>query len=209
MARINGINSDYRMIGGKIQEVLPPPANLELKLFICPTAQPNGLEAEAATCNGQNTTCPSAHVGHALLHMHQVDGIKLVTDNGNMLQLNQAGVIALSPPTKVQVTSPLEVVKDGQTITVTPSGTGVLVQHTGGSSIRFKSNGTLEITTGGQTVTISGSGSGMDMLHPNGSKVTFKSNGGMDLVTNNNTGTVTIQGNLVVSGTLTRNGSPV
>jgi hypothetical protein len=178
MARINGINSDYAMVDGAIAKVEPNPANLELKLFLCPYEQPNGLEAESGTCNGLKTTCPNPgpKTGHALVHLSQNEGIKLVTDDGTMLQLHQnsggsPGQIVLHPAgTKVKIESALELVAGGHTITITPSAQGVTLQHTGGAS------------------------------------VVFKPNGGMDILTLNNTGTVTIQGNLVVSGTLTRQG---
>lgn len=181
MGRINGINSDYAMIDGAIAKVEPNPANLELKLFLCPYEQPNGLEAESGTCNGLKTTCPNPgpKTGHALLHLSQTEGIKLVTDDGTKLQLFQnaggnAGLIALSPAGgKVHIDGAMELVAAGHTLTVTPSAAGITLQHA------------------------------------NGSRVVFKANGDLELVTKNNAGTVTIQGNLVVSGTLTRNGSPV
>lgn len=219
MARINGINSDYRMVGGKVQEVspapLPPPANLDLKLWICPAGSPNGLEAETGTCTGLNTTCPSAHAGHALVHLSETEGLKLVTDAGTSLQLFQnsgpnAGQIVLHPAAaKVHVDGVLELTAGGHTVTITPSAAGITVQHAGGGAVKFKSNGSLELTTGGQTVTVSGTGTALTIAHANGSQVAFKNSGGLDLVTNGGTGTVNISGNLVVSGTLTRNGSPV
>jgi hypothetical protein len=181
MGRINGINSDYKKIDGTITKVTPEPANLELKLFLCPYDEPNGLEEESGICNGLKGSCPNAgpKSGHALLHLSQTEGINLVTDDGTKLQLHQntgpnAGVIALSPASgKVRIDGAVELVAGGHTLTITPSGTGITLQHA------------------------------------NGARVVFKTNGDLDLVTKNNTGTVNIQGNLVVSGTLSRNGSPV
>lgn len=180
MARINGVNSDYIMQEGAIIAVDPKPANLELKLFLCPHEQKNALEAESNTCTGVDTLCPSPALktGHALLHLSQTEGIKLKTDGGNELRLHQnsgqdAGVILLKPASKVKVTGVMELVAGGHTITITPSATGVTLQHA------------------------------------NGARVVFKANGDLDLVTKNNTGTVNIQGNLVVSGTLSRQGQQV
>lgn len=178
MARINGINSDYAMIDGAITKVEPSPANLELKLFLCPYAQPNGLEAESGTCSGLEASCPHPNpkTGHALVHLSQTEGLKLCTDGGTLVQLNQnaggnPGVILLHPAGgKVMVDGAVELVAGGHTLTITPSGTGITLQHA------------------------------------NGAKVVFKPNGDLDLVTKNNTGTVNIQGNLVVSGTLSRQG---
>jgi hypothetical protein len=183
MGRINGINSDYKMIGGQIKPSVPeaiPPAPLigapplELKLFICPYNQPSALqsEVEALICDGTNATCPTLNVGHALVHLSQTDGIKLTAGLENTVQVAQNGMIALSPTNgqTVQVNGPLVVLANGHTLTITPSAAGITLQHA------------------------------------NGAKVVFKPNGDMDLVTKNNTGTVNIQGNLVVSGTLTRQG---
>lgn len=219
MARINGINSDYRMVGGKVQEVspapLPPPANLDLKLWICPAGSPNGLEAESGTCNGLNTTCPSGHAGHALINLSETEGLKLITDAGTSLQLHQnsgpkAGQIVLHPAAAlVHVDGALELAAGGQTVTITPDATGITVQHVSGAMLKFKTNGSIDLTMSGQTLNIATGGNALNLTHNNGSKVAFKTNGGMDLVTNGGTGTVNISGNLVVSGTLTRNGSPV
>jgi hypothetical protein len=178
MARINGINSDFAMVGGKIDKVTPTPANLELKLFLCPYEQNNALEAESGVCNGLNSTCPNPgpKTGHAIVHLSQNEGISLVTDGGTKLQLHQnsgpnAGTIALSPANaKVRINGALEIVSQGQTFTITPSPAGITLQHT------------------------------------NGAGVVLKANGDIDLITKNNTGNVNIQGNLIVSGTVTRQG---
>ncbi len=217
MGRINGVNSDYKMIGGAIGKVEPNPANLELKLFLCPYEQHNELEAETGTCAGIDTVCPNPgpKLGHALLHLSQTEGITLKTDGGTTLQLHQnagptPGLIAMTPAGgKVRVNGAMELVAGGHTISMTPSATGVALQHTNGAKLDFKVGGAMEIVAGGQSITITQSAAGITLQHTNGSKVVFKPNGNLDLITNNNTGTVNIQGNLVVSGTLSRNGSPV
>lgn len=180
MARINGINSDYVLQGDQIIEIDPKPANLELKLFICPHDQNNALQAENSVCTGEDSACPNpgAKSGHALVHLSQNGGIRLVTDGGTELQLHQnsgpdAGVIALRPAgAKVHLEGALELEAGGRTLTITPSGAGVTIAS-GGAQVRMLPNGNL------------------------------------DLITQGNSGTVTVQGNLVVSGTLTRQGQQI
>lgn len=218
MARINGVNSDYKMVSGKIAGPLTPPS-LDLKLWICPDNKKNGLELDAPECVGLKGSCITHVAGHAMVHLSQTDGISLVTDGPSnadhtRLQLFQqsgpnAGKIVLHPtgaaPT-VAVDGLIQLTANGHTVTITPSGTGITIQHAGGASVKFEAGGTLKLTAGAQTVTVSEAGGGLRLSHANGSSVTLKTNGGMDLITSNNTGTVNIQGNLVVSGTLSRQG---
>ncbi|HHG85209.1 MAG TPA: hypothetical protein ENJ82_10735 [Bacteroidetes bacterium] len=180
MGRINGVNSDYTRQGDGIIEVTPKPANLELKMFICPHDQKNALEAESAICTGLDSACPNPgpKTGHALLHLSESEGLRLGTDAGTELRLHQntgpdAGKIVLSPAaSEVRIVGALKLEAGGQTVTITPSAAGISI-------------------AGG------------------GAEIVLKPNGDLDLVTQNGTGTVNIMGNLVVSGTLTRTGQQI
>lgn len=202
MARINGINSDYILGPDGIVEVPPSPGNLDLKLFLCPYKEPNGLEATSGTCTGTDAACPhaGAKTGHALVHLSETQGIRLATDAGTHLQLHQnsgpdAGKISLRPAAAVvRVEGSLELSAGGHTFHLGTHATGVQL------------DGALQLVAGGHTLSITPSATGITVQHANGARVVFKPNGDLDLITKNNTGVVTIQGNLVVSGTLSRQG---
>ncbi len=151
MARINGVNSDYKFKGGAIEEVKPAPNPLELKLFICPTAQKNSIEAEGTVCTGINTACPAtpaaAKNGHALLHLHQLTGLNLVTDNNNRLQLDQSGTILLQPPAtgKVETRGKVEMKNAaGSKTMITVTNDSVIITA-GGSRIELQNTGNIQI----------------------------------------------------------------
>ena len=100
MVRIKGANSDYKYSAGKVEKVEPQPEKVYLKLFICPYDQPSSVEPnEGNCCNGIDRTCPNQgkKQGHALIQLHQEDGIQLVTDNNNQIVINQKGNIQLLP----------------------------------------------------------------------------------------------------------------
>lgn len=103
MVRIKGANSDYRydLDSEQIQEVKPPPNPLHLNLYICPYDMPSPIEApkDGEWCDGRDATCPhpNASPGHALVQLHQADGISLVTDHDNQLVVDQTGHIRLEP----------------------------------------------------------------------------------------------------------------
>lgn len=151
MARINGVNSDYKFKGGKIEEVKPPPSPLELKLFICPTAQKNSIEAEGTVCEGQNTNCPATPAllknGHAMMHLHQQTGLHLVTDNNNRLQLDQAGNILLQPGNagKVETRGRIEIKNAAGNITLITVNADSVVITAGGATIDVKNNGSIHL----------------------------------------------------------------
>lgn len=174
MARINGVNSDYIKQGDGIIEVDPRPANLEMKLFICPHEQNSALEAENNICIGEDSACPNPgpKTGHAMVQLSQNNGIRMMAGDDNLLQVHQgSGSIEMSPASgQVQVNGAIRLVANGHTITIVPSASGISMTHTNGASVEFKPNGDL------------------------------------DLNTKNSSGTVNIQGNLVVSGTVTRQG---
>ena len=90
MGRIN----DYRYDGrGVVEEITDP---LYMKLFICPYNQPSSLQA-ATACEGTDDSCPAASpaLGHAMIRLHQEEGIELVTNGGNRVWVKQNGEIEL------------------------------------------------------------------------------------------------------------------
>lgn len=178
MGRINGINSDYILGPDGIIEVPHTPGTLDLKLFLCPYDQPNALQETSGTCTGTEAACPNAgpKTGHALVHLNETSGISLQTDGGTTLRVHQN-----SGP-------------DAGKISFSPAAAIVKV------------NGAIELVAGGHTITITPSATGISFQHSNGAQVVFKPTGDLDLITKNNTGTVNIKGNLVVTGTVTRQG---
>lgn len=101
MGRINGANSDYRFNGqGVVEDITDP---LFMKIFICPYDKPNSLQdlnGEPHACEGTDQDCPETgtKTGHAMIQLHKVDGIKLVTDNENRIWIKQNGDIELGKP---------------------------------------------------------------------------------------------------------------
>lgn len=139
MARINGVNSDYHLkTNGEIKE--EPGNPLFMKLFICPYKQPSALEkASGPVCTGTNTACPSpTKTGHAMVELNQANGITLMTDNGNSLNVDQAGNIQLNPSNDLKI-------KTGFTIKVT--GNTVSLESPGGSKVVLQANGNVDIFT--------------------------------------------------------------
>lgn len=169
MVRIKGENSDYRYVPAQssIQTVEPPPDQLYLNLFLCPYDHPSRVEPhteEVPCCLGTDHQCPEApgtHTapGHALIRLDQKNGISLVTDHQNQINLSQDGTIQLCPPPTGQVEIHNTLVlrhPDGQTTHLEITPQGLLIQGPGGSQIRLDAHGNLELTPGSGTVKING-----------------------------------------------------
>ena len=197
MGRINGVNSDYGRIKGVISPMpspmpapvspapTPPPQwkTLELKLFICPENIPNRLEADTSVCEGLNTSCPAHGAGHALVQLHENDGLRLVTDNNNCLQLDQSGNINMTPATtgKVVMTGNVEI------------RNGVLnILDAGGNPFLSVANSAFNLNINGLSMNIDASGN-LTITPPPSGKVTI--NG--DLNVNNLHATGTINGKTI------------
>jgi hypothetical protein len=210
--RINGTNSDYRYYSKyrgvqsvyKEEKIWPDP--LELKLFICPTAQKTSLQTDkpAEMCTGINTVCPTKSTGHALLQLHQRDGIRLRTDNNNHIQLDQNGNIKLSPTAsgKIVAVGNVEVEDNAGNLrlniaqdTVQLAGrielkygtTSLILENdsvvvkVNNHSLEIKSNGEVKISSGGGSI----------LMDANGITLTPAANT-----------KVKVDGNLQVSGTI-------
>ncbi|GCL56560.1 hypothetical protein NIES3806_39220 [Microcystis aeruginosa NIES-3806] len=150
MVRIKGANSDYKYSAGKVEKVEPQPEKVYLKLFICPYDQPSSVEPnEGNCCNGIDRTCPNQgkKQGHALIQLHQEDGIQLVTDNNNQIVINQQGNIELipSPGGQAEVNGAL-MVKQQDELLLEISNQTISLQL-GGAKISLTPAGKIEIST--------------------------------------------------------------
>jgi hypothetical protein len=195
--RIKGVNSEYeRNADNEVVPVTPPPGKLFLKIFICPYNQPSRMEAPSGTpvCEGTDTQCPEfghpdpedPNPGHAMIHLDEGDGIKLVTDGGNQIQLNQGGNILLSPTAAGSVRVNGAFVISGN---VEANGAFVIKNSSGSQVVVDVSENTISL----QTTT--------------GAKILLKADGNIELFTQNNTGMVKINGNARVTGDLTVDGT--
>lgn len=192
MARINGINSDYKKMGDGIVEVSPQPSNLELKLFLCPYGEPNQLEEESGVCTGTEAACPhpAPKNGHAMVALSQSEGIRLQTDGNNQLRLFQTsdpshpGSIHLNPTNAGEAKVNGDFRVDGE------------AEFRGDFQVRTSNGNTILIDVSSSTVTVRNS---------SGARIVLKSNGDMDLHTSGNNGNVKVHGNLLVTGTVTPN----
>lgn len=160
MARINGVNSDYKWMGDGVQPVelesggrlidgtrYPDPLNM--KIFICPYKENSALEAEGDTCEGTNTSCPngSGSDGHAMIELHEENGIELTTDDGNQLAVKQDGNIVLHPTSSgaVEVHGQLIVKTSNGAQTVIDAASGRITLTAGSAEIVLNSNGQISI----------------------------------------------------------------
>ncbi|MEM6263411.1 MAG: hypothetical protein AAGI38_12940 [Bacteroidota bacterium] len=156
MARINGTNSDYVFdaVSGGVVEVPDPKPAVEMRLFICPYDMPNTLEdqgSEPSRCIGIDEDCPNpTKSGHALMHLHQNDGITLRTDNRNILQLTQNGDIQLRPSTggQAEVRGIFEVRQaSGNTVLLEVGPSDVRIRAVNGAEVVIRSNGNIDLIT--------------------------------------------------------------
>lgn len=163
MGRINGENSDYELVDGQIQQV-DPFQTLELRLFICPYDQPNKLEplnGASGRCTGIKSACP--HVpeknGHALVHLHQNEGVSLIADNNNELKVDQSGNIQLNPVAggEVQIKGKLRLTIGSNTLLEVGDNNEVVLQSPSGAQVKLQQNGSIDVTPkSGSTINLNG-----------------------------------------------------
>ncbi|MBW4528274.1 MAG: hypothetical protein KME18_24355 [Phormidium tanganyikae FI6-MK23] len=107
MVRIKGVNSDYQFDAKEkgVREVKPPPEQLYMKLFICPNDEFSTIEnIPSECCHGESKTCPGrSKSGHAMIQLHQKEGISLVTDRESKIVIDQAGNIRLASQKSFEV----------------------------------------------------------------------------------------------------------
>jgi len=103
MVRLKGANSDYEyssQTDGIVDKTTERP-ELFLQIFICPYDMPSRIEKphNGKWCIGTDQNCPHEgnKSGHALINLHQKEGISLITDNNNKLSVTQEGNIELIP----------------------------------------------------------------------------------------------------------------
>ena len=158
MGRINGTNSDYvydsALPEPSIKEVYPAsPVAVEMSLFICPYNEDSRIQADSNFCVGDNHVCPNhsspvSNTGHALVQLHQNQGIRLQTDYKASLQLDQSGNIHLQP---TQTTANPQSGKitfkktSSNRIIMEATTSELIIQTSSGASISFKSNGDIEL----------------------------------------------------------------
>lgn len=228
--RIKGSNSDYAYSMEKGQVTPVEGADpLFLQIYICPHGMPGPVDQvdpeklkkempylldgdKVKLCQGSDvgwgtgadarSACPhdGPVAGHALVSLHQTEGLKLVTNNRNMIALDQAGNIQIAPAKKAEVVGALSVkgtaewledVKVNGRFTATAP---VTIQNslsvTGDLTIRPTSNIQMEVTT--ERVAI----------QAHGAFIIIDNSGDIRL-TPRTGNKVTVAGNLEVTGTLT------
>lgn len=110
MGRINGANSDYQysVEAGGITEVASPD-QLTLSIYLCPHNMPSPIEqplaGEQPWCHGTGAQCPAGNAGdgHALIRLHETEGIQLETNNHTRLIVDQQGKIILAAQDRVEI----------------------------------------------------------------------------------------------------------
>jgi len=207
MVRIKGANSDY-VYTGNPQELIKEQKDadpLYLKIFICPYDMPSRVEPNHGdVCEGTDEACPQGEnsAGHALICLHEKEGISLVTNN----QIEAKGTFVVKPEKGKEL---LKVGQEGITVQGAIDINGALsVNHY--ESARGKKlvldvseNTSLVIKTkGGQDVLVEFSAQGISMQVTNGSKVEITPQGDIEL-SPSNAGKVKINGNLEVTGDVT------
>lgn len=162
MVRIKGCNSDYVFdLGtGQIQEQSQDQP-VYLKIFVCPNDMPSQVEKPyddkaGNWCQGIDADCPhpQKQEGHALICLHQTDGIAFITQN----QIVAKGPFEVQPDGKqpvLQVTETNCVVtvpvvlqtqqERGFQISVSPDG---IVLKTPDAAMIHLNNNSIEITPG-------------------------------------------------------------
>jgi hypothetical protein len=115
------------------EKTYPADHPLFLKIYLCPYGQPSTVDqvpdAQTPHCAGVNATCPAdvdPREGHAMVLLHQTEGIKLVAGTDNVLAVDQAGTITLAPTRQAEVQAPLLVTGEttvASTLTVAQQAT--------------------------------------------------------------------------------------
>jgi len=159
MVRIKGCNSDY-IFDLNTQQIQEQPQDqpVYLKIFVCPNDMPSQVEAPYHNqpdnwCQGTDADCPDPHhQGHALIHLHEKEGIAFVTQNpiaakgpfvvqpdgqGAVLDVTEAAFVA-SVPGKLPTG---EVA--GFQISVSPQG--IVLKASNGAVVQL-SHDSIEIT---------------------------------------------------------------
>jgi hypothetical protein len=229
--RIKGVNSDYQFAEGKIEKVEPEPSEVYLKIFFCPYHQPSRLESEESYCEGTSAACPneddkSGHAlihlhqkegialvtDHALIHLHQTDGIRLVNDENHIAIKKDENIISLSPSAdgRAEVDGVFVIKrKNEEEIFVEVSDGRISMQASGGPKVYIDGTGIRVVKqTDPEEVIANISDDEISMAINSGEKISLKADGGIELFTKDGSGTVTIHGNLEVTGDIAASNLP-
>lgn len=198
MVRIKGANSDYIFDAnsGQIQEQSKDQP-VYLKIYICPNDMPSQVEPphNGQWCQGIDATCPhpDKKPGHALISLHQTEGIALETPN----TIAAKGKFVVQPKGKppvfqaaesgVTVSAPLTV---SSPLTVTD-----LLTITAPIALKTQKDNGTQLTINSQEFTLQTA---------DGTKIQIKGN--QVEITPGATGKVKINGNLEVTGDITMAG---
>jgi hypothetical protein len=166
MVRIKGANSDYQFStkSQQIVEVQPKPSPVYLQIFVCPYDMPSRIEPpqDGKWCEGTDSACPhqGQKSGHAMLRLHQKEGVSLIADRNSQLILDQEGSIHLSPaaPGVIEANGTLVLRQPGsKDVSLKVSSQGFELQAADGAVIRLDRDGNLELSPApGKTVNIKG-----------------------------------------------------
>lgn len=183
MVRIKGCNSDYRfdLKTGQIQEQSKEQP-VYLKIFVCPNDMPSPVEkpynGKAGNwCQGTDANCPDPQKkpGHALISLHQTEGIAFVTTN------------------PIVAKGPFQVQPDGQQSVFQVTNTGCLV--TGPVVLQTKPDQGFQISVSDQGIVLSTPDAAMICVTHNAIEITpgktgtVKINGNLEV-----TGAITMAG---------------
>jgi hypothetical protein len=204
MVRIKGANSDYVYTGNPealIQEQKDADP-LYLKIFICPYDMPSRVEPnQGEVCEGTDAECPHGENsdGHALICLHEKEGISLVTNN----QIAAKGSFVVKPENSQEL---LKVEPEGTTIQgVLDFNGGLRLSHEESEQgkaiiLEVADNTSLMIKTQtGEDVVLEISDKSISMQMSNGAKIHINERGDIELSPSQQ-GKVKINGDLEVTG---------
>ncbi len=187
MVRIKGCNSDYLfdLKTGQIQEQSKDKP-VYLKIFVCPNDMPSPVEEPYDGkvdnwCQGTDAACPAPQkkTGHALISLHQTEGIAFVT------------------PNPIVAKGPFQVQPDGQQPVFQVTNTDCLM--TGSVVLQTKPDKGFQISVSDQGIVLSSPDAAMIRVTHNtieitpGKTGTVKINGNLEV-----TGAITMAGQPLV-----------
>ncbi|MEH2168013.1 MAG: hypothetical protein V7K41_15315 [Nostoc sp.] len=204
MVRIKGANSDYVYTGNPkaLIEEQKDADSLYLKIFICPYDMPSHVEPnDGEVCQGTDAECPHGEnsFGHALICLHEKDGISLVTNN----QITAHGSFVVKPENSQEL---FKVEPQGTTIQgVLDFNGGLRLSHderelSKAVILEIADNTSLIIKSQAvQDVVLEISDKCISMQMSNGAKININERGDIELSPSNK-GKVKINGDLEVTG---------
>ncbi|MEW6491443.1 MAG: hypothetical protein AB1589_02670 [Cyanobacteriota bacterium] len=204
MVRIKGANSDYAysLKTGQIEEQKGNHP-VYLKIFVCPYDEPSRVEQnDGKVCEGTDKDCPHEgdKQGHALISLHETEGISLVSQKsikaqGNFAVEPQKGKQILNVSEKeITVKAPLNL--NDALVVKPPENQKIVLEVATNTSLVIKAKG-------GNNVSVKISDAGISLQVGDKAKIQIGSQGDIELSTPNNSGTVKVKGNLEVTGDVT------